>query len=75
MTTSGTASRRIDPVPGLIATALMFSVYAGMAVAVDFSRAASGFHSDEATYYMMAHSIAADGDSGLPEGGPGTRLP
>ena len=62
MTTSGIASRRIDPVPGLIATALMFSVYAGMAVAVDFSRAASGFHSDEATYYMMAHSIAADGD-------------
>jgi hypothetical protein len=62
MTASGTASRRIDPIPGLIATALVFCVYAGIAVSVDFSRAAFGFHSDEATYYMMAHSLATDGD-------------
>ena len=62
MSASGAASRRIDPVPGLIATALLLSVYAGLAVSVDFSRAAFGFHSDEATYYMMGHSLAADGD-------------
>ncbi len=29
---------------------------------MDFPRAAFGFQSDEATYYMMAHSLAADGD-------------
>ncbi len=54
--------RPIDVRPGLIATALVFFVYGGLALSVDFPRAAFGFQSDEATYYMMAHSLAADGD-------------
>ena len=29
---------------------------------VDFPRAAIGIQSDEATYYMMGHSLAEDGD-------------
>ena len=62
MTIGAMTSRRIDPIPGLVAAALVFCVYAGVAVSVDFSRAASGIHSDEATYYMMGHSLAADGD-------------
>jgi hypothetical protein len=57
-----TARRRVDPVPGLVAAALLFCAYAGIALAVDFSRASFGFQSDEATYYMMAHSLASDGD-------------
>ena len=60
--TGGPAPRRVDPIPGLVAAALVFCLYAGMAVSVDFSRAAFGFQSDEATYYMMAHSLARDGD-------------
>ena len=51
-----------DVVPGLIAAALVLAVYGGLALSVDFPRAAGGFKSDEATYYMMAHSLAADGD-------------
>jgi len=57
-----TVRRRVDPVPGLVAAALLFCIYAGIAVAVDFSKASFGFQSDEATYYMMAHSLASDGD-------------
>ena len=33
-----------------------------MALTVDFPRAAIGIQSDEATYYMMGHSLAEDGD-------------
>ena len=29
---------------------------------MDFPRAAFGIQSDEATYYMMGHSLAEDGD-------------
>ena len=31
-------------------------------MSVDFPRTANGIHSDEATYYMMGHSLAEDGD-------------
>ncbi len=55
-------ARPLDARPGLIAAALVFFVYGGMALSVDFPRAAFGFQSDEATYYMMGHSLAADGD-------------
>ena len=48
--------------PGLIVAALVLIVYGGLALSVDVPRAAYGFKSDEATYYMMAHSLAQDGD-------------
>jgi hypothetical protein len=48
--------------PGLIAAALFLCVYGALALTVDFPRAALGFKSDEATYYMMAYSLTADGD-------------
>ncbi len=51
-----------DPRPGLLAALLVLALYGGVALAVDFPRAAFGFQSDEATYYMMGHSLAADGD-------------
>jgi hypothetical protein len=56
------SSERRDPVPGLIAAAIVLFLYGGIACSVDFSRAAFGIQSDEATYYMMGHSIAEDGD-------------
>ncbi|TML18936.1 MAG: hypothetical protein E6G39_02355 [Actinobacteria bacterium] len=37
-------------------------MYGALALTVDFPRAAFGFKSDEATYYMMAYSLAEDGD-------------
>ncbi len=48
--------------PGLAAAALFLCVYGGLALTVDFPHAAFGFKSDEATYYMMAYSLAEDGD-------------
>src|SRR5918996_2904187 len=44
-----------------LALALLL-VYGGVALTVDFPRAATGIQSDEATYYMMGHSLAEDGD-------------
>lgn len=41
---------------------MFFCVYGTLALAVDFPRAAYGFHSDEATYYMMGHSLVEDFD-------------
>jgi hypothetical protein len=55
-------ARRLDVVPGLVAALLVLCIYGGLAVSVDFSRAAFGIQSDEATYYMMGHSLAEDGD-------------
>ncbi len=55
-------ARAIDARSGLLAAAVVLFVYGGFALSVDFPRAALGFQSDEATYYMMAHSLAADGD-------------
>jgi hypothetical protein len=48
--------------PGLIAAAVFLCVYGTLALTVDFPRAALGFKSDEATYYMMAYSLTEDGD-------------
>ena len=48
--------------PGLLLTAVLLCVYGALALTVDFPRAAMGIQSDEATYYMMGHSLAEDGD-------------
>ena len=48
--------------PGAVLALVLFCVYGGLALSVDFPRAAIGFQSDEATYYMMGHSLAHDGD-------------
>lgn len=48
--------------PGLITAAVFLCVYGALALTVDFPRAAFGFKSDEATYYMMAYSLTEDGD-------------
>src|SRR3954469_11486165 len=55
-------SSTVNMRPGLIAAALFLCVYGTLALTVDFPRAASGFKSDEATYYMMAYSLTEDGD-------------
>ncbi len=47
---------------GLLILIAVLSVYGGLALTVDFPKAAMGIQSDEATYYMMGHSLAADGD-------------
>ncbi len=45
-----------------MATLVIAATYGGLALTVDFPTAAEGFQSDEATYHLMAHSLAADGD-------------
>ena len=59
---TGRGSAALDMRPGALAAVLVIALYGGLAVSVDFPRAAYGFQSDEATYYMMAHSLARDGD-------------
>jgi hypothetical protein len=51
-----------DARPGALLALILLCVYGGLAVSVDFPRAAIGIQSDEATYYMMGHSLAEDGD-------------
>ena len=51
-----------DVRPGAVLALLLLCVYGGFALSVDFPRAAIGIQSDEATYYMMGHSLAEDGD-------------
>jgi hypothetical protein len=53
-----TASHR----PGAVLALVLFCVYGGLALSVDFPRAAIGFQNDEATYYMMGYSLAFDRD-------------
>ncbi len=48
--------------PGLLLAFVLLCIYGGLALTVDFPRAALGIQSDEATYYMMGHSLAHDGD-------------
>jgi hypothetical protein len=48
--------------PGLILAAVFLCVYGTLALTVNFPRAAYGFQSDEATYYMMGLSLVHDGD-------------
>jgi hypothetical protein len=47
---------------GLLLALVVLCVYGAVALTVDFPRAGFGFQSDEATYYMMGHSLAEDGD-------------
>ena len=55
-------ARASSMLPGILLTAVLLCVYGGVALTVDFPRAAIGIQSDEATYYMMGHSLAEDGD-------------
>jgi hypothetical protein len=55
-------ARPLDARPGLIVAAIVLAIYGGLALSVDFPHASYGFQSDEATYYMMAHSLVRDGD-------------
>ena len=48
--------------PGAILALMLLALYGGLALSVDFPRAAIGIQSDEATYYMMGYSLALDGD-------------
>jgi hypothetical protein len=57
-----TAPARPALAPGLLLVGVILSIYGSLALTVDFPRAAMGIHSDEATYYMMGHSVAHDGD-------------
>lgn len=61
-TAAAAAAERMAVRPGLVAAALCLCVYGALALTVDFPRAALGIQSDEATYYMMGHSLAEDGD-------------
>lgn len=47
---------------GALLALVLLCVYGGLALSVDFPHAAIGIQSDEATYYMMGHSLAEDGD-------------
>lgn len=47
---------------GWIASLIIAAIYGGLALSVDFKTAAVGIQSDEATYYLMAYSLAEDGD-------------
>ncbi|MGH9411891.1 MAG: hypothetical protein ACRD1V_20845, partial [Vicinamibacterales bacterium] len=49
---------RMSARPGLILAGVLLCVYGMLALTVDFPRAAYGFQSDEATYYMMGQSLA-----------------
>jgi hypothetical protein len=59
---AGQAARSSTALPGVLLAAVLLCVYGGLALTVDFPRAAIGIQSDEATYYMMGHSLARDGD-------------
>jgi hypothetical protein len=48
--------------PGLILAAVFLCVYGTLALTVNFAKAAYGFQSDEATYYMMGYSLVLDHD-------------
>jgi hypothetical protein len=62
VTRDGTAAVGLNARPGLLLVAVLFGLYGGLALTVDFPRAAIGIQSDEATYYMMGYSLAEDGD-------------
>jgi len=54
--------------PGTVAAILLTLLLAGFALAVDFPKASLGFQSDEATYYVLGHSLAEDGDFAFDRG-------
>ncbi len=47
---------------GWIASLVIAAIYGGLASTVDFKTTSGGIFSDEATYYLMAYSLAFDGD-------------
>lgn len=60
---TGAASMlRVRSGPGVLTGAALLLVFLGLAVSIDYPRTALGFKGDEATYYMLAHSLARDGD-------------
>ena len=59
---TGPAVPRVRSGPGVLTGAALLLVFLGLAVSIDYPRTALGFKGDEATYYMLAHSIARDGD-------------
>ena len=46
---------------GLLAALVILAIYGGLGLTVNLA-ATGGFKGDEATYYMMGHSLVADGD-------------
>jgi hypothetical protein len=58
--TSPATVRRLDP--GVGAAASVALVLLAFAATVDFPRAEHGFKGDEATYYILGHSLARDFD-------------
>ncbi len=52
----------LDRRPGLLLVVAVLAIYGGLALTIDFPKAAIGIQSDEATYYMMGYSLAKDGD-------------
>ena len=48
--------------PAVILATIFFCVYGALAVTVNVPKAAYGFKSDEATYYMIGLSLVHDGD-------------
>jgi hypothetical protein len=48
--------------PAAILAGIFLCLYGALAVTVNFPKAAYGFKSDEATYYMMGLSLVHDGD-------------
>jgi hypothetical protein len=47
---------------GWLSSLVVLGLYGGLGLSVDFPSTAGDFWSDEATYYLMAHSLAADAD-------------
>ena len=43
---------------GVLVAAFVLVLFGAVAVSTDFPRAALGFKSDEASYYMLGHSLA-----------------
>jgi hypothetical protein len=62
VTAPDTSVAQMSTRPGLVLAALVLCVYGALALTVNFPKAAYGFQSDEATYYMMGLSLVHDWD-------------
>lgn len=56
------ADQQIRRRVGWVASLVIAAIYGGLALTVDFKTASGGIYSDEATYYLMAYSLAVDRD-------------
>ena len=56
--TSAVDRRPRNFTPGLMISAVLLLLYGGLAVSIDYPTVGGGFKSDEATYYMLGHSLA-----------------